>query len=155
MVLFTFINKTDNIWKKFNFTKVVLFPVLSWRNITLCALCGFLCLKGLYCAIRSSIICSGADYLCCITLNTSTLCVTGQFLQIIKSGWDCILILKEWHKSLAAVFTLQCIEQCWRKLVEMMNSQVSVSFELYLGSLNSRQMLNLSDFPGDSNLCSL
>lgn len=69
----------------------ICFPVSSRRNITFCALCGFLfSLKGLYCAILSSII-----------------CMPGQLLQIIEGVWKYILILGEQHNSLVAVLTLQ------------------------------------------------
>ena len=92
---------------------------------------GFLhCLKGLYCAIRSSPICSGA--IPCAAQLSGPHTLHDWTVSPDDREWLGLLShIERVTQNLAAVLTLQCIEQCRRKLVKMMNSQVSVSIELY------------------------
>lgn len=99
----------------------------------------------------SSITCSYEDYLCCKTSNTWMFCMTGQFLQIIKSVWNYSLILEERHNRLAALLTLSHTEP-WGKLVKMINYQFPIPIDFHSGSLCSRQRFILSDFPGHSDI---
>lgn len=128
-------------------------PQIQPGETSRCMLCvDFFFFSVLYYQVSSLLV----DIICTSKLPTPGSLNDRTVSPDNQSVWNHIFILKEGlHiKSLAAILTLLCTEQCWRKLVKIMNPQVSISVELYSGNLNSRQIFILSDFPGDSNVCS-